>query len=57
MIINLNSNQIPFIQEDLSNNSINSASSYPSILALKLSFTNQAANDPISISSPNNHNI
>ena len=42
-------NQIPFISENISTHSVNSVSSYPSILALKLSFTNQASNEAISI--------
>eukprot|EP01083_Nonionella_stella_P289490 985081_1 len=47
-----NTNQIPFISEECSHSRINSMSSYPSILALKLSFTNQASSDEVSILSP-----
>lgn len=48
----LPTNQIPFIQEDLGTDSEITHSSYPSILALKLSFTPQASNDAVSILSP-----
>eukprot|EP01083_Nonionella_stella_P034527 94499_1 len=50
---NNQTNQIPFISEDVSAHSVNSVSSYPSLLALKLSFTNQpSANEPLSLIEP-----